>query len=81
VQKYFRRRIDDFLGIIEQHLQRHAFAIGDKPTMADFSMMAYLQHPSDETGYDFAASHPGVAAWLLRIPKLQGWRSACRASA
>ena len=76
VQKHFRKRIDDFLGILEQHLRRHAFAIGDKPTVADFSMMAYLSYPSDETGYDFTASHPGVSAWLQRIAKLPGWRSA-----
>ena len=76
VQKYFRKRIDDFLGILEQHLQRNAFAIGDKPTVADFSMMAYLSYPGDETGYDFAVSHPGVSAWLQRIAKLPGWRSA-----
>ncbi len=25
-----------------------------------FSMMAYLHYPSDEHGYDFAASHPGI---------------------
>ena len=76
VQKHFRKRIDDFLGILEQHLQRHAFAIGDKPTVADFSMMAYLSYPSAETGYDFAASHPGVSAWLQSIANLPGWRAA-----
>jgi glutathione S-transferase len=38
--------------------------------------MAYLSFPSDETGYDFAESHPGVNAWLQRIAKLPGWRSA-----
>jgi glutathione S-transferase len=76
VQKYFRKRIDDFLEILEQHLQRNTFAIGEKPTVADFSMMAYLSYPGDETGYDFATSHPAVNAWLLRIARLPGWRSA-----
>jgi glutathione S-transferase len=76
VQKFFRKRIDEYLAILEQHLRRNAFAIGDKPTVADFSMMAYLSFPGDETGYDFAASHPGVSAWLQRIAKLPGWRSA-----
>jgi glutathione S-transferase len=76
VQKHFRKRIDDFLEILEQHLQRNAFAIGDKPTVADFSMMAYLSYPADETGYDFTTSHPAVNGWLLRIAQLPGWRSA-----
>jgi len=76
VLKHFRKRLDDFLSILEQHMQRNAFAIGEKVTVADFSMMAYLSYPSDETGYDFAASHPAINAWLLRVAGLSGWRSA-----
>jgi glutathione S-transferase len=76
VLKYFRKRLDDFLGILEAHLQRNAFALGDRPSVADFSMMAYLHYPADETGYDFAASHPAVSAWLRRIADLPGWQSA-----
>jgi len=76
VLKYFRARLDDFLGILDQHLQQNAFAIGDRPTVADFSMMAYLHYPAYETGYDFAASHPAVSAWLGRIASLPGWKCA-----
>lgn len=76
VLAYLRKRLDDFLGILEQHLQRNAFAIGDRPTVADFSMIAYLSYPGHETGYDFAASHPAVSAWLGRVASLPGWRSA-----
>ena len=76
VLKHFRRRLDDFLGILEQHLQENAFAIGEKPTVADTSMMAYLHYPSDEHGFDFAQSHPAIRAWLDRIAALPRWRSA-----
>jgi len=76
VLKYFRRRLDDFLSILDQHLKTNAFAIGERPTVADLSMMAYLHYPSSETGYDFAASHPAVNAWLQRIAALPGWKSA-----
>jgi glutathione S-transferase len=76
VQKYFRWRLDDFLRILEQHMASHAFATGDRPTVADISMQAYLSYPADETGYDFAASHPAVHAWLQRIAALPGWRAA-----
>jgi glutathione S-transferase len=76
VQKYFRKRLDDFLSILEQHLERQAFAIGDQPSIADISMMAYLHYPADETGYDFATSHPALSAWLGRMAKLPGWKSA-----
>jgi glutathione S-transferase len=74
VLTYFRKRLDDFLRILDQHLQQCAFAGGDQPTVADFSMMAYLSYPDDETGYDFAVSHPAVNAWLGRISTLPGWR-------
>lgn len=76
VLKYFRRRLDDFLGILEPHLQSNAFVIGERVTVADFSMMAYLHYPSDEIGYNFAQSHPAIHAWLGRITALPGWRSA-----
>jgi glutathione S-transferase len=76
VLNYFRKRLDDFLSILEQHLERNAFAIGDRASIADISMMAYLHYPADETGYDFATSHPAVNAWLGRMAKLPGWQSA-----
>lgn len=76
VLTHFRRRLDDFLGILEAHAASSAFAAGDKPTVADFSMMAYLHFPADETGYDFAATHPAISAWLDRIAALPGWKSA-----
>jgi len=76
VLQFFRRRIDDYLGILEGHLKQSAFAIGARPSVADISMMAYLHYPSDETGYDFAVSHPHVGAWLGRMASLPGWKSA-----
>jgi glutathione S-transferase len=75
VLAHFRKRLDDFLGILERHVAQNAFAIGDKPTVADISMSAYLSYPGDETGYDLAATHPAVSAWLGRVAALPGWRS------
>ena len=76
VLTFLRKRLDDFLSILEQHVSRNAFAIGDRPTVVDFSMMAYLSYPADETGYDFTTSHPAVSDWLARIAALPGWQSA-----
>jgi glutathione S-transferase len=76
VLKFLRRRIDDYLDILEQHVQERAFVVGDRPTVADFSMIAYLHYPGDETGYDFKTSHPAIARWLGRVADLPGWRSA-----
>lgn len=75
VLAFLRRHLDDFLGILNGHLQDHAFMIGDRPTVADISLMAYLSFPKHESGYDLAATHPGVDAWLGRISELPGWRS------
>lgn len=76
VLTYLRKRLDDFLSILDRHLRDNAFAIGMRPTIADFSLMAYLSFPGSETGYDFAASHPAISAWLGRIAALPGWKSA-----
>jgi glutathione S-transferase len=76
VLDFMRRRIDDFLGIIERHFQERPFVAGDDPTIADFSMSAYLAFPKHETGYDFAVSHPAVDAWLRRIASIPGWMGA-----
>jgi glutathione S-transferase len=76
VLAFLRNRIDDYLSILEGHLQARAFVVGDEPTVADISLMAYLHYPSDETGYVFARSQPGVHAWLRRMAKLPGWRPA-----
>lgn len=75
VLAYFRRRLDDFLGILEAHLGSHAFVIGERPTIADLSMVGYLLFPKEESGYDLAATHPAVSAWLGRVAALSGWRA------
>lgn len=75
VLAFLRRRIDDFLSIVEQQMADRPFVIGERATIADLSMCAYLSFPADETGYEFARSHPNVHAWLKRIAHLPGWRS------
>ena len=75
VQAFLKRRIDDFLGILGQYLQQRAFIVGERPTIVDLSMCAYLSFPADESGYDLAAQHAAVAAWLGRIAALPGWRA------
>ena len=75
VLAFLRRRLDDFLGILDGHLKDRSFVIGARPTIADLSMIGYLLFPKEETGYDFAATHPAVHAWLGRIAALPGWRA------
>jgi glutathione S-transferase len=75
VLAFFRKRLDDFLAILERHVRDRPFVAGDRPSIADLSMVGYLFFPKAETGYDFAASHPAIAAWLGRVAALPGWRA------
>jgi glutathione S-transferase len=36
--------------------------------------VAYLYYPADEFGFDIAAEHKNIAAWLERIKALPGWK-------
>jgi glutathione S-transferase len=61
--------------ILDRHLAGSEYVVGRQPAIADFSMMAYLSYPNDETGYDLAVSHSSVHAWLGRLSRLPGWLS------
>ncbi len=74
VLTFMRIRIDDYLNIIEQHLQNRPFVVGEQPTVVDISMIGYLCFPPEESGYDLATSHPAVSAWIGRVAALPGWR-------
>lgn len=73
---FLKTRADTAFGIVEKHLERMPFMIGGRPTIADISMMGYMTYPTEETGYDFAVSHPNMAAWIGRIRKLDGFKDA-----
>jgi glutathione S-transferase len=76
VLNYLKTRLDDFLGILEGHVSRERFVVGDLPTVADLSMIAYLHYPEDESGFKFSVSHPAIRSWLDRVSEIPGWRSA-----
>ena len=75
VLRFLRRRIDDFLAILEGHLSNKDFVIGAEPTIADISMVGYLLFPKYESGFEFTDTHPSIAAWLSRVAALPGWRA------
>jgi glutathione S-transferase len=75
VQAYLRGRLDDYLGILAIEVAQRPFIIGDRPTVADLSLCAYLSFPPDESGYDLAATHPAIHGWLGRIAALPGWQA------
>ena len=74
VLDFLRGRVDDFLGILEKQVTDRPFLVGDRATIADLSMCAYISYPPDETGYDLSFSHPRIHDWLQRIALLRGWQ-------
>ena len=75
VLAFLKGRFDAAAAVVEKHLAKSAFMIGDKPTIADFSLAGYMFYPVEEHGYDWASSHPGIHAWTERIRALPGWKA------
>jgi len=71
VTEFLRGRIKGSLGILELHLQKQKFIVGDEPTIADISACGYLYWP-DEFGMSWK-EYPAIGAWLERIKALPGW--------
>jgi glutathione S-transferase len=71
VTEFLRTRALGAFGIVEKHLGRQPFIVGDRPTIADISMVGYLYHP-EETGID-RSQFPNMNAWTGRMRALPGW--------
>jgi glutathione S-transferase len=69
-----KTRFDGALGIVEKHLGASKFMIGDKPTIADFSLVGYMFYPPEESGYEWPKTNPNLAQWIARMRALPGWK-------
>src|SRR3954453_7465028 len=74
VLAFLRSRVEASFSIVEQHLATLPYALGDKPTIVDFSMAGYVYYPPEETGFDIAAAFPAIDAWRPRLAALPGWK-------
>jgi glutathione S-transferase len=74
VLEFLKGRIDNTLGILDKRLAGRSYVVGSEPTIADLSLCAYLYYPAEEFGFDIAAQHRNIAAWLDRIKELPGWK-------
>ena len=70
---FLKVRIDGNLAIVDKLLGKAPFMLGDRPTIADLSLCAYLYYPVEEFGFDIAAEHKNIGAWLDRLRALPGW--------
>jgi glutathione S-transferase len=73
VMEYLKNRADAALAILDKRLSHSAYLLGAEPTIVDLSLTGYLYYPADEFGFDIAAQHKNIGAWLDRIRKLPGW--------
>src|SRR5438445_6958702 len=73
VLAFLKGRIDGNLAIVDKRLSSRAFMLGERPTIADISLAAYLYYPPEEFGFDIAAEHRNIASWLGRMKALPGW--------
>jgi glutathione S-transferase len=71
VTEFLRTRALGAFGLVEKHLAGRDFIVGNRPTIADISMVGYLYFP-EETGID-RGKFPGINAWTGRIAALPGW--------
>lgn len=74
VLAFLKGRIDGNLAIVDKRLSAAPFVLGNRPTIADVSFCAYLYYPADEFGFDIAATHKNIGAWLERMKALPGWK-------
>ena len=73
VQAFLKGRGEASLAILDKRLAKAPFVLGDAPTIADISLCGYLFYPADEFGFDIAAEHKNIGAWLERLKALPSW--------
>jgi glutathione S-transferase len=74
VLAFLNGRIDGNLAVVEKRLSTRSFVLGERPTIADLSLVGYLYYPVEEFGFDIPGTHPSIAKWLDRIKALPGWK-------
>jgi glutathione S-transferase len=71
VHDFLRGRAKTSLGILDSHLQKGSFAVGEQPTIADLSLCGYLYWP-EEFGMSWS-DYPAIGAWVGRIKAMPRW--------
>jgi glutathione S-transferase len=74
VLNFLKGRATANLAIVDHRLSARPFLVGERPTIADISMVGYLYYPAEEFGFDIAVDYPAIGAWLDRIKALPDWK-------
>ena len=70
ITEFLRGRINNSMKILDDHLAARQFLLGDRPTIADLSMVGYLYY-DNELPFEIPGN---VIAWRERIRALPGWK-------
>jgi glutathione S-transferase len=74
VLAFLKGRIEGNLAIVDKRLSTRSFVLGERPTIADISLVAYLYYPAEEFGFDISSLFPAIGTWLERMKALPGWK-------
>ncbi|HVT54966.1 MAG TPA: glutathione S-transferase family protein, partial [Xanthobacteraceae bacterium] len=71
VVESFKAEGEAGLKVLEDHLARHAWLVGGKPTIADIDLYGVIYHAADG-GFDLKR-FPKISAWKGRVEALPGY--------
>jgi glutathione S-transferase len=74
VLAYLKGHSDQNFAVLDKVLSGRPFVLGDRPTIADFSLAGYVYYPATEWGYTWRGDYPAVAGWADRLAALPGWK-------
>lgn len=72
VTDFLHKRAEAAYAVLDAHLAGKTFVVGERPTIADLSLSAYLFF-GDEIGVSFEP-YANIRAWLERLRGLPGWK-------
>jgi glutathione S-transferase len=73
VMHWLKGRVEAAFAVVDKHLARREFMVGDAPTIADLSLPAYLFYPERETRLGALERYRNIAAWVERVKAIPGW--------
>lgn len=73
VTEFLRGRSRAAFAIVDKHLGKSDFLVGNRLTIADLSLAGYIFF-EEETGMDLS-DYPNILAWRARIAAMPGWKA------
>jgi len=62
---------EEVLRVLDEHLRRRSFLVGERYSVADIGVFAYV-HVAPDAGFDLG-EHPAVREWIARVEGTAGY--------